>query len=398
MKIIFILPLLLLYFSSYAETQIFKVGYIDLKDDIRYSDWGRHPVDIRSSHRNEQRAIDGAKLGVIDSKKFERITKTQIVLDHLRYSDEKKLLNFFKSDVINEYNAVLLDLNLQILQNLQSSINIKNQVIFFNISNPNNLLRTDRCIDNLYHTFPSNMMKTDALAQFLVQKKWNKTLLLTGSLKEDKNSSKSFKVSSKKFGVKIVEEKNFVNSNDPRVREKNDLSFLTQGRKFKSIFISDIDGEFALGVPYSTMTPVAVVGSSGLSPKAWHWSYMRHGAPQVNGRFERSFNRRMNEKDWASWIAIKSILESILRIKSTDTNKIKNFLVSNEFKVDGSKGISLNYRKKTKQLRQTMLLVSSNNWVTEVAPIESFKNSKNNLDTLGIIQKEIECNINNYEN
>ena len=79
-------------------------------------------------------------------------------------------------------------------------------------------------------------------------------------------------------------------------------------------------------------------------------------------------------------------------------NKIKDFLVSDEFKVDGSKGISLNYRKKTKQLRQTMLLVSSNNWVTEVATIESFKNSKNNLDTLVIIQKEIECNINNYEN
>ena len=120
MKISFItLPLLLLYFFSYAETKIFKIGYIDLKDDIRYSDWGRHPVDIRSSHRNEHRAIDGAKLGVIDSKKFERITKTQIVLDHLRYSDEKKLLNFFKSDVINEYDAVLLDLNLKILQNLQ---------------------------------------------------------------------------------------------------------------------------------------------------------------------------------------------------------------------------------------------------------------------------------------
>jgi len=231
-----------------------------------------------------------------------------------------------------------------------------------------------------------------------VQKKWNKTLLLTGSLKDDKNSSTSFKESSKKFGVKIVEEKNFVNSNDPRVREKNDLSFLTKGRKFKSVFISDIDGEFALGVPYSTMTPVAVVGSSGLTPKAWHWSYMRHGAPQVNGRFERNFNRRMNEKDWASWIAIKSILESILRTKSADTNKIKDFLVSDDFKVDGSKGIGLNYRKKTKQLRQTMLLVSSNNWVTEVAPIESFKNSKNNLDTLGIIQKETECNINNYEN
>ena len=392
MKLLFI-TLFLFFPNIYvtAETKIFRVAYIDLKNDVRYTDWGRHPVDIRSSHNKVQRAVDGARLGIIDSEKYERITKTKIIFKHLRYVDEKKLLKFFKSESPKEYNAILLDLNLKNLKSIQSSIKDKNQVIFFNVSNSNNSLRTNGCIDNLYHTYPSDMMKTDALAQFLVQKKWNKTLILTGSLNEDAFLSTSFKESSKKFGIKIVKEKTFVNSNDPRVREKNDLSFLTKGRKFKSIFISDIDGEFALGVPYATMTPVAVLGSSGLSPKAWHWSYMRHGAPQVNGRFERKFNRRMQEKDWASWIAVKSILESILRTKSTEPQVIKNFLVSEEFKVDGSKGISLNYRDINRQLRQTILLVSSNNWVTEVAPIETFKNSKNNLDTLGIIQLEKKC-------
>ena len=87
-------------------------------------------------------------------------------------------------------------------------------------------------------------MKTDAIAQFLVRKRWNKTLILTGSLTEDAELTKSFKLSSKKFGVKIVEEKTFVNSNDPRAREKNDLAFLTKKRNFKSIFISDLDGSF----------------------------------------------------------------------------------------------------------------------------------------------------------
>ena len=41
------------------------------------------------------------------------------------------------------------------------------------------------------------MMKTDAIAQFLVKKKWNKTLILTRSLKEDIEMSQSFKDSSK---------------------------------------------------------------------------------------------------------------------------------------------------------------------------------------------------------
>ena len=78
----------------------------------------------------------------------------------------------------------------------------KSQVIF--LISPTQIIfwRADTCLDNLYHTFPSEMMKTDAMAQFLVQKNGTKTLMLTGSLNEDTHLSKSFIVSSKKFGVK----------------------------------------------------------------------------------------------------------------------------------------------------------------------------------------------------
>ena len=236
------------------------------------------------------------------------------------------------------------------------------------------------------------MMKTDSVAQFLVQKKWNKTLLLTGSLSQDKELSKSFYISSEKFGIKIIGEKYFVNSNDPRVRDKNDLSYLTKGKSYKSIFISDTDGEFSLAVPNSSVSPATVLGSAGLVPLAWHWSYLRHGAPQVNGRFEREFGRRMTEIDWSAWVAIKSITESILRTKTVNPDGLKKFLLTDkEFKLDGSKGISLNYRISTRQLRQPIFLVSSNNWVTSVAPLENFQNRENNLDTIGIIKKEIKC-------
>ena len=74
--------------------------------------------------------------------------------------------------------------------------------------------------------------------------------------------------------------------------------------------------EFALSVPNNSVSPATIVGSSGLIPLAWHWSNLRYGAPQVNGRFERKFDRRMLEKDWSAWIAIKSITESLLRTKS----------------------------------------------------------------------------------
>ena len=47
---------------------------IEISDDIRYNDWGVHPVDIRSKHNAEKRPFDGALLAIEDSKKTERLT------------------------------------------------------------------------------------------------------------------------------------------------------------------------------------------------------------------------------------------------------------------------------------------------------------------------------------
>ena len=59
------------------------------------------------------------------------------------------------------------------------------------------------------------------------------------------------------------------------------------------------------------------------------------------------------------------------------------------------KGISLNYRPDTKQLRQTIFLVSGGNWVTNVAPLENFQSRENNLDTIGIVKENNKCKDNN---
>ena len=236
-------------------------------------------------------------------------------------------------------------------------------------------------------------MYTDSIAQYLVKKKTQKSLLLTGPLVEDEKISSSFKESARKFGIKIYKEKFFVNNNDPRVRDKNNLFYLTKGKKYNNVFISDTDGEFALAVPNATMNPAIVSGSAGLIAKAWHWSYLRHGAPQLNGRFERMNNRRMESKDWAAWISIKTIVESVLRIQNISNINIIEYLKGPDLQVDGSKGIGLNFKKTTNQLRQTILLISSNNWTTKVAPLEEFTDSENNLNTLGLSYNQTECKL-----
>ena len=118
----------------------------------------------------------------------------------------------------------------------------------------------------------------------------------------------------------------------------------SRGKKYNNVFVSDTDGEFALGVPNATMSPAIVSGSAGLTAKAWHWSYLRHDAPQLNGRFERMNNRRMKSKDWAAWISIKTIVESVLRIQNISNKNIIEYLKGSDLQVDGSKGIGLNFK------------------------------------------------------
>ena len=386
--IFFILP----FAIQSNDLKEYKIALVDIVKDIRYSNWGVHPVDIRSKYNNEKRPIAGAKLAVKDSKKIQRLTKTNFTLDYLRFDDQKAFLAFFKSEKLNDYKSILLDSSKNEINILKEVFKNKPELIFFNITEPNNNLRKKICLENFYHTYPSSKMLTDSVSQYLIKKKWTKVLMLTGPLDDDKIFSNSFKKSSMKFGLKIIKENFFLNSKNPRVRDKNSLAFLTKGKKYNAVFVSDIDGEFALSIPNATMSPAIVTGSSGLVARTWHWSYLRHGAPQLNGRFERLNNRRMESKDWSAWIAIKTLVEAVLRVQSINNSEINKFISSKKLNLDGSKGVSLSYKKWSNQLRQPILLTTSNNWVTIKAPLEDFQNNYNNLDTLGISAKDITCN------
>ncbi|MAJ24578.1 MAG: hypothetical protein CMP36_03615 [Rickettsiales bacterium] len=393
MKNIFLYILIILYSSLLKSDDLksYKIIFLDITNDLSYSKWGIHPVDIRSNLKKEKRALAGAKLAIQDSKKLRRLTKTDFILKHKRVKDINQAFKFIESESVNSYDAVLLDLRVTNVEKLIKILNKKSKIIFFNISDPNNDLRKKVCLKNYLSSYPSYKMLTDSLSQYLIKKKLNKTLMLTGPLPSDLKMSTSFKESAEKFGLRIIKENFFVNNNDPRVRDKNNLSYLTKEKRYNNVFVSDTDGEFALSVQNATIRPALVSGSSGLVPRAWHWSYLRHGAPQLNGRFERMNNRRMEGKDWAAWISIKTIVESVLRIQDISNNNILTFINSNKIQIDGSKGISLNYRNGTNQLRQTILLTSSNNWVTAKAPLNEFQNSDNNLDTIGLTLNETQC-------
>jgi ABC transporter substrate binding protein (PQQ-dependent alcohol dehydrogenase system) len=79
--------------------------------------------------------------------------------------------------------------------------------LIFNVSAEDDRLRTDECRANLFHIIPSRAMKTDALAQYLVWKRWRDWLLVHGTAEEDLAFKTALERSAAKFGATIVEER-----------------------------------------------------------------------------------------------------------------------------------------------------------------------------------------------
>lgn len=265
-------------------------------------------------------------------------------------------------------------------------------LLLFNVAAADDELRQAKCQANLLHTLPSHAMRGDALAQYLVAQKWRKILVLQGPYAEDAQIASAFARAARRFGLKIVDTRRFVLSNDPRQRDLGNVGLLTAGDDYDAVFVADSEGEFARTVPYQTVRPRPVVGSEGLTATAWSWAWERHGAPQLNTRFEKQAGRRMGESDWAAWLAGKAVVEAMQRTNSSDFARVAAYLRGNDVTLDGFKGNRLSFRPWDNQLRQPML-IATHNAVIERAPIEGFLHQHNKLDTLGFDAPDSTCRL-----
>lgn len=286
----------------------------------------------------------------------------------------------------------LLDLPGAAVAELSKSLQATD-VLLFNVSASDDNLRRAACSANLFHTLPDESMMADATAQFLTAHKWTKVLLLTSTTASDASRISATRQAIKRYGIKLVADKTFKLSNDPRERELGNVALLTAGIDADVVWVVDADGEFARDVPYHTNLPRPVVGSAGLVPEAWQSSWERYGAPQLSRRFKKITNRPMAGVDWAAWIATRAIIEVVL--KSPDGRQHRRALRSPDLVLDGFKGARLSFRPWDQQLRQPVFLAHGGigGGIAGVAPFDGFLHPTNNLDTLGADQKESPCKL-----
>jgi len=259
-----------------------------------------------------------------------------------------------------------------------------------NLSDAADRLRQQDCRARLFHLLPSERMRSDAIAQLLVARKWSQLLLLTGPSPQDALRAAAAQASIKRYGLKVVASKPFKLSADPRERALANPLLLTGGASYDAIWVVDSDGEFARTLPYGTALPRPVVGDAGLVALAWHAQFERFGAPQVSRRFAKATRRPMTAHDWAAWMAGKALVAAATAAPKGPAAAWAKALATTP--LDGSKGTPLSFRTWDGQLRQTLLLTDGQGVVAQ-APVEGLLHPSNVLDTLGVDAPEKACKV-----
>ncbi len=257
-----------------------------------------------------------------------------------------------------------------------------------NLSDAADRLRQQDCRARLFHLMPSERMRSDALAQYLVARKWTRVLLLVGSTPQDQQRAATVQASMKRYGLQAVASRPFKRTADPRERELANPLLLTGGATYDAVWVVDSDGEFARTLPYQTSLPRPVVGDAGLVALAWHAQFERFGAPQVSRRFARAHRRPMTAHDWTAWMAGKALVAAAVAAPKGPAAAFAQQIP--KLVLDGSKGTNLDFRPWDGQLRQTMLLTDGQGVIAQ-APVDGVLHPSNVLDTLGADAPEKLC-------
>jgi len=340
--------------------------------------------------------IAGARLAINDNNTTGRFLKQEFTLTVVQNGDVAELVAQVKKNVESGASFVVADVGPQGIVGLADALKDLGALIF-NAGSGDDRLREQDCRPNVVHTAPSRAMLADALAQYLVWKQWRRWFLVHGTQPDDEAFAAALRRAAKRFGVKIVEERQFRHEAGSRRADggheqiQQQIPTFTQNvPAYEVLMVADEGGLFGEYLPYRSWDARPVAGTQGLVPTSWHPALEQWGATQFQNRFRRLANRPMRQLDYDVWVAIRSIGEAATRARSAEPAGMIAHLKSADFDLAAFKGRKLTYRAWDGQLRQPILIATAKLPVT-VSPQPGFLHQFSELDTLGIDKPETAC-------
>jgi len=263
--------------------------------------------------------------------------------------------------------------------------------LILNIRSSDVALRDKDCRANLLHTVPSYAMRSDALAQFLLLRRWDDLVMIRGRHPADHDFTAAIEASAHKFGLKIKETKDWVTDADLRRTAASELPLFTQSLpRHDVLIVADETDDFARYIPFNTWLPRPIAGSEGITPVAWSPAVESWGAAQLQARFTQTAQRPMRPVDYAAWAASRTLGEAVTRTNTANAEALRAYILGDSFELAGFKGRKLSFRKWNGQMRQVIHLVHPRAVVAN-APLPGFLHQRTELDTLGLDAPESGC-------
>ncbi|VXC34217.1 ABC transporter substrate-binding protein [Pseudomonas sp. 8O] len=331
----------------------------------------------------------GAELAIIDSNSTGRFLKQQFELQSAESAETSDVLA--AAERLHQAGIRLFVVNAPAATLRQLSERLPDSLLL-NAGSADDGLRREQCLGNVLHTLPSRAMLADALAQFLAVRKWTRWLLVTGTTADDIAYADALKHAAKRFGHKIVAEKSWSFDNDQRRSAQAEMPLFTQASEYDVVLVADERGDFGEYLPYNTWYPRPVAGTQGLTPTAWHKTVETFGATQLQKRFEALAGRWMNDRDFAAWMAVRSIATGVTKLRAAEPQGIRHLLLNEQLPLDGFKGRKLSFRPWNGELRQPIALVHPRALVS-TSPQDGFLHPHNEMDSLGYDRPEVSCDL-----
>lgn len=366
-----------------AQQQLIRIGYL-----ARAESEDRPAAYAEPGHRAEE-GVQGARLARNDNATTGKFLAQDFELVERVLAVGEDAAAAVRSFADSGIAFIVLDLAAADLDRALAAPEAA-ETLMFNARAADDRFRNADCRPFLLHTAPSRSMLTDALAQYLVRKRWNRWFLVAGKRPGDALYADAIRRSARKFGAKVVADKPWIGTFDARRTAVEEIPIFTQNVDYDVVVVADEADIFGRLFPYRTWDPRLVVGTQGLAAAGWHPHFEQWGAAQLQSRFLRKAGRPMASRDYACWAAVRSIGEATARTRAFDRQTIAAFLRSADFELAAFKGRKLSYRPWDGQLRQPIPLGWSDA-VVSVSPQEGFLHASSELDTLGSDAPESGC-------
>jgi ABC transporter substrate binding protein (PQQ-dependent alcohol dehydrogenase system) len=341
--------------------------------------------------------IAGAQLAIEDNNTTGKFLNQHFNLDEVRLKAGDDVVKAAQT-LAGHDGFIIADLPADELLKTADALR-DNGTLLLNAGAIDDRLREEDCRANVIHVAPTRSMLADALAQYLVWKKWGHWLLVVGSHDNDKLYADALRRAATRFGAKIVQERTFEDTGGARPTDRGvtliqrQMPVFTQQAPAYDVLVAADESEvFASYLPYRTWDPRPVAGSAGLMPTSWDAAHDQWGAIQLQNRFVKLNSRRMTALDMQAWTATRMIGEAASRTNSGDPKRLAEFIKGPDFSVAAFKGQPLTLRDWNLQLRQPILLADGR-MVVSVSPQEGFLHQVSELDTLGVDRPETKCKL-----